>query len=73
MNIIMDYNIKDYIDSITEVKPMVLDNILKPYKQCKKYVLSNDVSEYLRYIDEEPFYIPPSFSDVKVDIKLSTR
>ena len=25
MNIIMDYNIKDYIDSITEVKPMVLD------------------------------------------------
>lgn len=73
MNIIMDYNIKDYIDSITEVKPMVLDNILKPYKQCKKYALSNDVSEYLRYIDEEPFYIPPSFSDVKVDIKLSTR
>lgn len=73
MNIFMDYNVKDYVDSITEVKPMVLDGILNPYKKCKKYTLSGDVSEYLRYIEDEPFYIPPSFSDVKTDIKLSTR
>lgn len=73
MNIFMDYNVKDYVDSITEVKSMVLDGILNPYKKCKKYTLNGDVSEYLRYIEDEPFYIPPSFSDVKTDIKLSTR
>ena len=73
MNMYMDYNIRDYVNSITEVKKMVLDGILNPYKKCKRYALSGDVSEYLRYIDEEPFYIPPSFSDVKTDLKLSTR
>ena len=68
----MDYNIKAYVDSITGVKQMILDGILAPYKKCKKYSLSSDVVEYLRYIEEEPFYIPPSFSDVKTNIKMST-
>lgn len=73
MKLFADYNIKEYVDSITEVKIMVLEGILNPYKKCKKYTLSSDVSEYLRYIEDEPFYIPPSFSDVKTDSKLSTR
>jgi len=73
MKFFVDYNVKDYVNSITEVKPMVLDNILSSYKKCKKYTLSDDVSDYLRYIETEPFYIPPSFSDVKTNIKMSTR
>lgn len=72
MNMFMDYNIKTYVDSITGVKQMILDGILNPYKKCKKYSLSSDVAEYLRYIEEEPFYIPPSFSDVKTNIRMST-
>lgn len=68
----INYNIKKYVDSISEVKYMILDGILHAYHKCKKYKLSNDVSEYLKYIDEELFYISPSFSDVKTDIKMST-
>lgn len=72
MNVIMDYNIKDYVDSIIGGEQMNLDKILDPYKKCKKYSLNSSVSEYLRYIDEEPFYISPFFSDVKTNIKMST-
>lgn len=72
MNRFSDYNVISYIDSIAGVIQMTLDGILSPYKKCKKYVLNDDVSEYLMYIEEEPFYIPPSFSDVKTINKLST-
>ena len=68
----IDYNIKDYVDSIFEVRKMVLDGILNPYRKCKKYNLSETVAEYLKYVGDEPFYIPPSFSDVKTNIKQST-
>lgn len=30
------------------------------------------LEEYLKYINEEPFYVPPTFNDVKTDIKQST-
>ena len=72
MKELMDYNVNDYVESIIEVKKMVLDALLTPYEKCKRYPLSSDVSEYLRYIEEEPFYIPPSFSDVKTNTKMST-
>ncbi len=72
MKSFVDYNVIKYLDSITEVKKMVLDGILNPYKKCKRYQLSGDVSEYIRYIDEEPFYIAPSFDDVKTDVRVST-
>ena len=68
----VDYNIKNYVDSIIGVKQMILDGILNPYKKCKTYSLSTEVSEYLRYIEEEPFYIPPSFSDIRTNHKVST-
>lgn len=51
---------------------MVLEGILNPYKKCKRYVLNDEVSEYIRYVDEEPFYISPSFGDVKTDARVST-
>ena len=68
----INYNIKKYVDSISGVKLMILDGILHAYHKCKKYVLSSDVSEYIKYIDEQMFYISPSFSDVKTNIKMST-
>lgn len=51
---------------------MVLDGILKPYSSCKVYPLSDEVSGYLTYITEEPFYVPPMFNEVKTDVKLSS-
>jgi hypothetical protein len=72
MHQIRDYNIIKYMDSIVGGCQMTLDGILSPYKKCKKYSLSADVAEYLKYIGEKPFYIAPSFSDVKTDPKLSS-
>ena len=60
---------KNYIYSICEVEKMFLDAILSQYSKCKRYNLNNDVGDYIKYIDEERFYIPPSFSDVKTNIK----
>lgn len=51
---------------------MVLEGILGSYSECKRYLLNDSVADYISYIDNEPFYIPPSFSDVKTDKKLST-
>lgn len=51
---------------------MLLDGILSPYNFCKRYSLNDSVLDYIGYIDEEPFYIPPSFSDVKTEKTLST-
>ena len=72
MTSIRDYNIIKYMNSIEGGCQMTLDGILSPYKKCKKYSLSTDVSDYLKYISEKPFYIAPSFSDVKTEKKLST-
>ena len=36
----LDYNIRDYVDLISEVKSMLLDAILNSYKKCKKYTLN---------------------------------
>lgn len=72
MSRLKDYNTKKYVDSIVEVKHMDLSLILNRFRKCKKYSLSADVSEYLSYIEEKPFYISPDFSDVKTDKKLST-
>ena len=72
MNKFFEYNMKKYIDSILEVKQMNLDAVLSGYAKCKKYVLNSDVAEYIHYVDEKPFYIPPSISDVKTNNKSSS-
>ena len=64
---IRDYNIIKYVDSIVGGCQMVLEGILSSYSICKRYSLNDSVSDYISYIDNEPFYIPPSFSDVKTD------
>ncbi len=67
-----DYNILKYLESVMEMKLMMLDGILSKYSKCKKYNLSPDVIEYLQYVSDEPFYISPSFADVKTDNRVST-
>lgn len=44
---------------------MQLDNILAKYTKGKKYMLKEDVKDYFHYIEDEPFYITPSFEDIK--------
>lgn len=72
MKMIRDYNIVKYVNSIIGGRQMLLDGILSPYNFCKRYSLNDSVLDYIGYIDEEPFYIPPSFSDVKTEKTLST-
>lgn len=68
----INYNVMGYINSIFEVKNMTLDGIINTYHKCKKYTLNETVADYLQYIEKEPFYISPSFGDVKTNIKQST-
>ena len=72
MRKVKDYNIKKYVDSIIEVRNMTLDAILNRYRNCKEYSLRENVSGYLKYIEEKPFYIAPSVSDVKTEKRMST-
>ena len=65
----LEYNVKKYVKSIKEVKKMVLEAVLNTYKYCKKYTLSPDVSDYIHYVEEEPFYIQPSISDIRTSVK----
>lgn len=66
------YNVISYINSIVGVEPMTIDGILTDYTSCKKYALNDSVSAYMEYVDREPFYISPSFNNVKTDNKIST-
>lgn len=67
-----DYNIIQYIESIFEVKSVTLDSITSRYNICKKCEFSSSVSGYLNYVEEHPFYVAPSFNDVRTDERLST-
>ena len=67
-----DYNIIKYIESVLEMKSMLLDGIVSKYGTCKKYELNQEVKEYLYYVDDEPFYISPVFNDVKTNAEVST-
>lgn len=66
------YNTINYLKSIVGVEIMTIDGILSNYSPCKKYGLSSSVSEYMEYVEDETFYISPSFNNVKTDRKVST-
>lgn len=72
MRKILDYNIYKYMNSVVGVTKVNLESIICKYDKCKKYTLSPEVADYLRYIEKEPFYISPSFADVKTDKRVST-
>ena len=66
------YNVIKYLKSIKEITQMNFESIFGKYQKCKEYNIDNSVKEYLDYITEEPFYVSPSFSDIKTDIRGST-
>lgn len=69
MKCCVDYNIIGYLKSIIEVKDMTIDSVLNFCQVCKKYEIDEGVSDYLYYVDNKPFYISPSFKDIKIDVK----
>lgn len=61
------YNVIKYIESIVEVRSLLLDGIVSNYHRCNDYEISPDVTDYLYYVNEEPFYVSPTFSDVRTN------
>ena len=72
MSFVLSYNVTKYINSCIGETTMTLDVILNGYKSCKRYELNKDVSAYIKYIDTPPFYVAPSFNDVKTDHRSSS-
>ena len=66
------YNVFKYIKRIKGVGHMTIEGILGSFTICKKYEINKEAAEYMEYIEEEPFYIPPTFNDVKTDTRIST-
>ena len=66
------YNEKKYVNSITRGESMNLDYILSSYNKAIEYEISEEVSDFMGYIKSEPFYISPSFTDIKTDVKASS-
>lgn len=72
MQCIFCYNTKEYIRKCKEVNAMQIDGILNGYLKCSRYELGSAVSEYITYIDSEPFFVSPKLTAVKTDNRVST-
>lgn len=72
MRLLRGYNENSFLYSWKEDVKVTLDTILQSLGACKRYTISSDVSNYLTYIDDEVFYVSPSFEQVKTDNKIST-
>lgn len=57
MSFLRDYNVNDFLNSWKEDVKVTLDTILQSLGTCKRYTINSDVSNYLRYIDDEVFYV----------------
>lgn len=68
----LNYNITKYVQSCIGGRRMTIEGLIAQYDKCKRYELHESVSGYLRYVEEEPFYIPTEITDVKTDKKMST-
>lgn len=66
------YNVVKYLKMIKEIKTMNFESIFSNYQKCNVYKIKSSVNEYLNYIAEEPFYVSPSFCDIKTDERIST-
>lgn len=51
---------------------MQIDGILNRYQKCSRYELGSAVSEYIYYVDNEPFFVSPTLTSVKTDDRVST-
>ena len=66
------YNVVKYLKMIKEIKTMNFESIFSNYQKCNEYKIKSSVNEYLNYITKEPFYVSPSFCDIKTDERIST-
>ena len=72
MECIFCYNTIKFVHFCREVKAMQIDGILNGYQKCSRYELGSAVSEYITYIDNEPFFVSPKLTAVKTNNKVST-
>lgn len=66
------YNTIKHLKTYKGVKTMQIDAVLNGYKKCEKYDLGDTVSEYIMYIDEEPFFVSPTLTAVTTNNRVST-
>lgn len=66
------YNTKKSMKYCKEVKRVLIDSVLNGYQKCVRYDIKSAVSEYISYIDEEPFFVSPTLNSVKADDRVST-
>lgn len=69
---LLNYNESKYRRLCKGVDIMTIEGVVTNYQKCQKYVLSNNVSSYLKYVDNEPFYVATDIYDVKTDKRMST-
>ena len=72
MNFLLSYNENNYLYSWKGAVHVNLDVILQNLSKCTRYSLLDEVSNYLFYIDDDVFYVAPSFNEIKTDNKIST-
>lgn len=46
---------------------MLLDSIVSNYHRCNDYAMNPDVEDYLYYVNDKPFYVSPTFSDIRTN------
>lgn len=66
------YNTIKHLKTYKGVKAMQIDAVLNGYQKCEKYDLGTAVSEYIMYIDKEPFFVSPTLTSVTTDNRVST-
>lgn len=68
------YNVTEYLEKILEMINMELSSIIgsKSISRSEKFQLQKNTHSSIHYIEEQPFYISPSFLSIKTDIKIST-
>ena len=66
MNFLLSYNENNYLYSWKGAVHVNLDVILQNLSKCTRYSLLDEVSNYLFYIDDDVFYVAPSFNEIKI-------
>ena len=71
-NFLLNYNVPKYINSLGRKRQMTIEGLLSRFMTCKTYSISEEVSPYLYYIEQEPLYVPSKITDIKTDLRIST-
>lgn len=46
---------------------MLLESIVSSYHRCNDYKINPLIADYLGYVNDEPFYVSPTFSDIRTN------